>query len=86
LALKAAMLARSSRCVDIQEERLRIQLRERQKNVLEDFKSSRCCEVLLVRHGESEWNEDGRLQGQILPGPPLTLRGRRQVTLPLNLN
>ncbi len=32
--------------------------------------------ILLVRHGESEWNADGRWQGQA--DPPLTERGRRQ--------
>lgn len=32
--------------------------------------------LLLVRHGESEWNAQGRWQGQA--DPPLTERGRRQ--------
>lgn len=32
--------------------------------------------VLLVRHGESTWNADGRWQGQA--DPPLTARGRAQ--------
>ena len=32
--------------------------------------------ILLVRHGESEWNQSGRWQGQA--DPPLTERGRRQ--------
>ncbi len=32
--------------------------------------------VLLVRHGESTWNADGRWQGQ--SDPPLTARGREQ--------
>lgn len=32
--------------------------------------------ILLVRHGESEWNADGRWQGQA--DPPLTDRGRAQ--------
>lgn len=32
--------------------------------------------LLLVRHGESIWNADGRWQGQA--DPPLTERGRRQ--------
>ena len=32
--------------------------------------------VLLVRHGESTWNADGRWQGQA--DPPLTERGRDQ--------
>ena len=32
--------------------------------------------LLLVRHGESTWNADGRLQGQ--SDPPLSERGRRE--------
>src|SRR5689334_12745091 len=32
--------------------------------------------LLLVRHGESEWNADGRWQGQA--DPPLSDLGRRQ--------
>lgn len=32
--------------------------------------------LVLVRHGESTWNADGRLQGQA--DPPLSARGRRQ--------
>jgi broad specificity phosphatase PhoE len=32
--------------------------------------------ILLVRHGESEWNADGRWQGQA--DPPLSERGRAQ--------
>ena len=32
--------------------------------------------LLLVRHGESEWNAIGRLQGQA--DPPLSKLGRRQ--------
>lgn len=32
--------------------------------------------VLVVRHGQSEWNADGRWQGQ--ENPPLTDLGRRQ--------
>jgi probable phosphoglycerate mutase len=34
--------------------------------------------ILLVRHGESTWNADGRWQGQA--DPPLSERGRRQAT------
>ncbi|HPB44693.1 MAG TPA: histidine phosphatase family protein [Microthrixaceae bacterium] len=32
--------------------------------------------LLLIRHGQSEWNADGRWQGQA--NPPLTTLGRRQ--------
>jgi probable phosphoglycerate mutase len=34
------------------------------------------CRLLLVRHGQSEWNADGRWQGQA--DPPLTDLGRAQ--------
>ncbi len=34
--------------------------------------------VLLVRHGESEWNATGRWQGQAPEDPGLTPRGRAQ--------
>ncbi|KAI3428708.1 hypothetical protein D9Q98_007532 [Chlorella vulgaris] len=36
------------------------------------------CELVLVRHGETPWNVEHRLQGQLLPGPGLTERGRHQ--------
>jgi len=35
--------------------------------------------VHLVRHGQSTWNQEGRLQGQTVH-PPLTERGRRQAS------
>jgi len=35
--------------------------------------------LLLARHGESEWNAEGRWQGQA--DPPLSSRGRRQAAL-----
>ncbi len=34
--------------------------------------------VILVRHGETTWNVEHRLQGQLLPGPPLNHMGWRQ--------
>lgn len=33
-------------------------------------------EIYLLRHGETEWNLDGRLQGHL--DSPLTERGRLQ--------
>jgi hypothetical protein len=41
------------------------------------------CELVLVRHGETPWNVEHRLQGQLLPGPGLTERGRHQVCAPV---
>jgi probable phosphoglycerate mutase len=35
--------------------------------------------LLLARHGESEWNAEGRWQGRA--DPPLSARGRRQASL-----
>ena len=34
------------------------------------------CRLLLLRHGQSEWNVDGRWQGDA--DPPLTAEGRHQ--------
>lgn len=34
--------------------------------------------LLLIRHGQSEWNAQGRWQGQA--DPPLTTKGRQQAT------
>lgn len=36
------------------------------------------CQLLIVRHGETEWNKERRLQGQMHPGPSLNQQGRRQ--------
>ncbi len=36
-------------------------------------------QIILVRHGETVWNRQGRLQGML--SGPTTLRGRRQVNL-----
>lgn len=36
------------------------------------------CEIVIVRHGETQWNVEHRLQGQLQPGPPLTPEGAAQ--------
>jgi hypothetical protein len=32
-------------------------------------------ELVLIRHGETDWNKEHRLQGQAKPGPPLNEMG-----------
>jgi hypothetical protein len=39
------------------------------------------AELVLVRHGETAYNREQRLQGQELPGPPLNELGRQQATV-----
>lgn len=39
------------------------------------------CEIILVRHGETAWNKEGRLQGQQEPGPPLDGLGTEQAAM-----
>lgn len=39
------------------------------------------CEIILVRHGETAWNKEGRLQGQQEPGPPLDELGFQQAVV-----
>jgi probable phosphoglycerate mutase len=39
------------------------------------------CEIILVRHGETAWNKEGRLQGQEEPGPPLDDLGHQQAAV-----
>ena len=36
------------------------------------------CEIVLVRHGETDWNLERRLQGSMKPGPSLNATGMRQ--------
>ena len=40
--------------------------------------SENLCNILLVRHGETTWNVEHRLQGQLQPGPPLNELGLEQ--------
>ncbi|KAF6256513.1 histidine phosphatase superfamily [Scenedesmus sp. NREL 46B-D3] len=35
-------------------------------------------ELVLIRHGETDWNKEHRLQGQAKPGPPLNDMGLQQ--------
>uniref|UniRef100_A0A383V9P9 Phosphoglycerate mutase-like protein n=1 Tax=Tetradesmus obliquus TaxID=3088 RepID=A0A383V9P9_TETOB len=35
-------------------------------------------ELVLVRHGETDWNKEHRMQGQQYPGPPLNEQGFKQ--------
>ena len=37
-----------------------------------------CPEVLVLRHGQTEWNAEGRLQGHL--DSPLTEKGLRQAS------
>eukprot|EP00882_Tetradesmus_deserticola_P020841 GHRQ01022526.1.p1 GENE.GHRQ01022526.1~~GHRQ01022526.1.p1 ORF type:complete len:378 (+),score=181.86 GHRQ01022526.1:160-1293(+) len=41
----------------------------------------KAAELVLVRHGETDWNREHRLQGQQQPGPPLNQRGWQQCEL-----
>jgi phosphohistidine phosphatase SixA len=41
----------------------------------------KAAELVLVRHGETDWNKGHRLQGQQQPGPPLNQRGWQQCDL-----
>lgn len=40
--------------------------------------TDKACQILLMRHGETDWNVDHRLQGQMHPGPHLNSRGLDQ--------
>ncbi|WIA20793.1 hypothetical protein OEZ85_005153 [Tetradesmus obliquus] len=38
-------------------------------------------ELVLIRHGETDWNREHRLQGQAKPGPPLNDMGFQQTQM-----
>jgi broad specificity phosphatase PhoE len=38
-------------------------------------------ELVLIRHGETAWNKEHRLQGQAKPGPPLNDMGIQQTRM-----
>lgn len=40
--------------------------------------TANACELMLARHGETDWNTEHRLQGQLLPGPSLNAQGLQQ--------
>lgn len=43
-----------------------------------DHHAAETTTLLLVRHGETSFNAEGRLQGQLFPGPSLTQEGAAQ--------
>lgn len=43
--------------------------------------TGQATEFVLVRHGETDWNKERRLQGQSVPGPPLNALGCTQAEL-----
>lgn len=43
--------------------------------------TAKAAELVLVRHGETAWNREHRLQGQQQPGPPLNQLGWKQCEL-----
>jgi probable phosphoglycerate mutase len=43
--------------------------------------TAKAAELVLVRHGETDWNREHRLQGQQQPGPPLNQLGWQQCEL-----
>lgn len=53
------------------------QTEQRARNALERM-SPQATTVILVRHGETDWNLEHRLQGQLQPGPPLNAEGIQQ--------
>ena len=54
-----------------------IQDQKRQAKGMESM-TTQACMIFMVRHGETEWNVERRLQGALVPGPPLNPRGAAQ--------
>jgi probable phosphoglycerate mutase len=50
---------------------------DRQRKALAKL-TAQACELVLVRHGETDFNVESRLQGQMYPGPPLNSNGINQ--------
>jgi 2,3-bisphosphoglycerate-dependent phosphoglycerate mutase len=50
---------------------------DRQRKALAKL-TEQACKLILVRHGETDFNVESRLQGQMFPGPPLNTKGINQ--------
>jgi probable phosphoglycerate mutase len=50
---------------------------ERQRKALAKL-TDQACELVLIRHGETDFNVESRLQGQLYPGPSLNSNGLDQ--------
>lgn len=55
-----------------------MQEQQRRDKALRATDPAKRCELVLLRHGETEWNVERRLQGQQQPGPGLNDRGWAQ--------
>lgn len=62
-------------------EKRKLQEEQRNEKARSTFDPAIMCQIILVRHGETQWNVEKRLQGQLYPGPPLNDRGLSQTKL-----